>query len=374
LTNRQGKHLMTLQNHVKTWVIFFIITIIILWFFKGILLPFVVGMAMAYLLDPLADALERLKFNRFMATFTVLAIMMIAFVGGAFLIVPLVVKQIAGLVELLPSYIAKLQELANQWMPEVYSYVGEERIVQLEEGAANFLGQGLGFATKFASSIMQSGLAVLNGFGLLVVTPVVTFYMLLDWDRMIAKADTLLPRKHRKEIKLVLKDIDNAMSGVIRGQSSVVAILSVFYAASLSIAGLNFGLAIGLISGLLSFIPYVGFSIGLVLSVGVALVQFWPDWIMIVTIIMIFMVGQFLEGNVLYPKLVGASINIHPVWLMFALFACGLIFGFVGLLLAVPLVAISGVLIRFGLEKYKTSTLYLGEKEVKVGARAKKKK
>jgi predicted PurR-regulated permease PerM len=352
---------MSVQNHVKTWIIMLIISIVLLWLFRGILLPFVTGLALAYLLDPLADKLEKWKFNRFMATLVVMVVMMILFLGALFLIVPLVISQVAGLAEKLPTYIAQLQALANQWMPEVYSYVGEERIVQLEEGMSSALGQGLGVAGNLASSIMQSGLAVLNAFGLLVVTPVVTFYMLLDWDRMVAAADKLLPRKNRDEIRSVLKDVDKAMSGVIRGQSSVVLILSVFYATSLSLTGLNFGLAIGLIAGLLSFIPYVGFSIGLVLSVGVALVQFWPDYLMVGIVFSIFMAGQFLEGNVLYPKLVGASIGIHPVWLMFALFACGLVFGFVGLLLAVPLVAIIGVLVRFATKKYKDSSLYLGE-------------
>ncbi len=363
---------MTLKNHVKIWLLVLAITIVLLWLFKGILLPFVVGLALAYLLDPLADRLEKWKFNRLFATIIVIFFMILIFVGAAFLIVPLVASQVVGLLEKIPTYITQLQLLFNQWLPEVNSYIGQERIAQIEDSLSSMFGQGLGVATNILSSVMQSGLAVLNAFGLLVITPVVAFYMLLDWDKMVAASDKLLPRKNRAEIRTVLKDIDKAMSGVVRGQSSVVLLLCIFYATSLSLVGLNFGLAIGLISGLLSFIPYVGFLVGLLLSVGVALVQFWPDWLMVTIILAIFMVGQFLEGNILYPKLVGSNIGIHPVWLMFALFASGFIFGFVGLLLAVPLVAIIGVLVRFALSKYKVSELYLGEVKKTGGKTVKK--
>jgi predicted PurR-regulated permease PerM len=150
------------------------------------------------------------------------------------------------------------------------------------------------------------------------------------------------------------------MAGVIRGQGGVILVLTIYYSTALSLVGLNFGLAIGIIGGLLSFIPFVGFLTGFVLSMGVALVQFWPDdWVFVLIVLAVYMVGQFLEANVLYPKLVGQSININPVWLMFALFAFSLLFGFVGLLLAVPLAAVSGVLTRYALRKYQESALYL---------------
>jgi predicted PurR-regulated permease PerM len=190
---------------------------------------------------------------------------------------------------------------------------------------------------------------------------VVAFYLLVDWEGMMRKVDDLLPRPHHEEIRGVLMDIDKAMAGVIRGQGGVILVLCVYYATALTITGLNFGLAIGLIGGLLSFVPYVGFFTGFALSMTVALVQFWPgQWVFILIVLAIYGVGQFLEANILYPKLVGQSININPVWLMFALFAFALIFGFVGLLLAVPLAAISGVLTRYALSKYRASSLYLG--------------
>jgi predicted PurR-regulated permease PerM len=196
----------------------------------------------------------------------------------------------------------------------------------------------------------------------LFITPVVAFYLLLDWDGMVKRVDDLLPRQHRPEIRGVLAQIDRAMAGWLRGQGSVIVVLSIYYCTALWLVGLDFGIAIGLIGGILSFVPYVGFLIGFALSLTIALVQFWPDmWVRLLIVVGIYIVGQFLEGNILVPNLVGQSININPVWLMFALFAFGLLFGFVGLLLAVPLTAMAGVLIRYALLKYQESSLYLGE-------------
>ena len=184
--------------------------------------------------------------------------------------------------------------------------------------------------------------------------------MLADWDRLVAKVDSWLPRDHAEAISAIFSDIDAAMAGFIRGQGTVCLLLGLFYALALTVAGLKFGLVIGLGAGLLSFIPYVGALVGGVVAIGVGLVQFWPDFASILIIIGIFAVGQFIEGNFLSPKLVGSSIGLHPVWLMFALFAFGYVFGFVGLLLAVPLAAAAGVLVRFALNQYLASKLYRG--------------
>lgn len=334
--------------------------ILMLWVFRGVLLPFVVGMGLAYLLDPVADALERIKFNRFWATCVVMTIVMIIFVGSFLLVVPLVIQQATGLATRLPGYIIQLQGLANAWAPEFYEFLGEERFAQIENSLADLLSSGVAIMGNFTAQALQSGLTILNALGLLIITPVVAFYLLLDWDKMTAKIDDLLPRAYRDEIRGVLEDIDRSMAGVIRGQGSVVLILALFYAVSLSLIQLNFGLAIGVTAGLLSFVPYVGFLVGFVLSFGVALVQFGPDGLMVGGVVAIFLVGQFFEGNILYPKLVGESIGVHPVWLMFSLFAVGILFGFVGLLLAVPFVAIAGVLVRFLIGKYRGSPLYQG--------------
>jgi predicted PurR-regulated permease PerM len=177
---------------------------------------------------------------------------------------------------------------------------------------------------------------------------------------MIAAVDSWVPVRFRPTVRRLAQEIDHSVAGFIRGQASVCLILGTFYAVGLSLIGLNFGALIGMTAGLLSFIPYVGSLTGLILSVGVAIVQFWPDWTWIAATLAVFVVGQFVEGNILSPKLVGASVGLHPVWLMFALLAFGSLFGFVGLLLAVPLAAAVGVLVRFALERYLESTLYHG--------------
>ena len=351
---------MSLQNQIKIWLFLLAITILGLWVFRGILLPFILGMALAYLLDPVADQFERWHFKRIWASVIILAAAIAVFATAFLMIVPLAVQQAIGLAFRLPGYVNQLQELANERVPELFAALGEERVAQFQNTLAELLNQGIGIVAGLLAQVMQSGLTLINALGVLIITPVVAFYMLLDWDRMSATFDSLLPRAYRSEIRLVLDDIDQAMSGFIRGQGAVMIILSIYYGVTLSFAGLNYGIAIGLTTGLLSFVPYVGFLTGFVLSMGVGIVQFWPDGVMIAVIFGIFVVGQFIEANVLYPNFVGNSIGVHPVWLMFALFAFGLIFGLIGIVLAVPMIAITGVLVRFAVRKYKESVLYLG--------------
>lgn len=351
---------MSLQNQIKIWLFLLAVTILALWVFRGILLPFILGMALAYLLDPVADQFERWRFSRIWASVVILAVAIAVFATAFLLVVPLALQQAFGLALKLPGYVNQLQELANERVPELFSALGEERVIQFQNTLAELLNQGIGIVGGLLAQVMQSGLTLINALGVIIITPVVAFYLLLDWDRMSNTFDSLLPREHRDEIRGVLDDIDEAMSGVIRGQGAIMIILSIYYGVTLSFAGLNFGIAIGLTTGLLSFVPYVGFLTGFVLSMGVGIVQFWPDGMMIAVIFGIFAVGQFLEANILYPNFVGSSIGVHPVWLMFALFAFGLIFGLIGIVLAVPMIAITGVLVRFAVTKYKSSVLYLG--------------
>ena len=192
------------------------------------------------------------------------------------------------------------------------------------------------------------------------MTPVVAFYMLLDWDRMVAKVDSWVPREHVATVRAIASDINTSSAGFVRGQGTLSLALGIYYAIGLTITGLNFGILIGLFAGLISFIPYVGSLVGLVLSVGLAIIQFWPDYFMIGAVALVFIVGQFVEGNILHPLLVGKSVGLHPVWLMFALFAFGALFGFVGLLIAVPAAAAVAVLVRFAINRYLESPLYRG--------------
>jgi predicted PurR-regulated permease PerM len=351
---------MTFQRQVVFWACAFLLFGLGLWLFQDILLPFLAGFVLAYLLDPVADALERLGLPRMAATLLILCLTVLVLVVSLVLVAPILADQIgkfaANLPPTLTTLVHRFNEAAPQWFKDLLARSGTNLPASMTEIA----GRAAGWIGTLLASILSGGLALLNLLSLLVVTPVVAFYLLIDWDRLVARVDQWLPRQHAETIRAIARDIDAAMAGFIRGQGAVCVILGVFYALGLTLAGLNFGLLIGLGAGLLSFIPFVGSLAGGLVSIGMALVQFWPHWPSVLMVGAIFLAGQFIEGNFLSPKLVGDRVGLHPVWLMFALFAFGYLFGFVGLLLAVPLAAATGVLIRFALGKYLKSPLYQG--------------
>jgi predicted PurR-regulated permease PerM len=350
----------SLRRQAIFWLVSIAVLVLFLYVFRSILLPFLAGLALAYFMDPVADFLERRGLSRLAATVVILLMFVVVFVIALVLVVPILATQLSEFIARFPGYMAQLQSalsstsLSTTWLSD-YLGINPE---SLQDGLDELLKQGAGFLTTLVQGIWSSGKAVVDVAGLLVVAPVVAFYMLLDWDKMVARVDSWIPRDNVENVRRIGKDINTAIAGFVRGQGTVCIILGVFYAVGLTVAGLNFGLLIGLFVGLISFIPYVGSMVGLVLAVGVALVQFWPDWIMVMIIAVIFFVGQALEGNILQPKLVGGSVGLHPVWLMFALFAFGMLFGFVGLLIAVPASAAVAVLVRFALDKYLDSDLY----------------
>jgi predicted PurR-regulated permease PerM len=365
---------MTLQRQASFWFVALLVFIGVVWLLQDILLPFIAGFVLAYFLDPVADALERLKIPRVLATLLILSVAIAAVVIGILVVVPILADQALKLAQDLPdlakALVARLDEVTPQAVKDLLAKAG---------GApSDSLGDMAGKATGWFATVMQSvwsgGMALVNVLSLLIITPIVAFYLLADWDKLVAKIDSWLPRDYVDEVRMIARNIDSAMAGFIRGQGTVCLLLGVFYAVGLSLAGLKFGLAIGLGAGLLSFVPYVGAIIGGVLAIGVGLVQFWPDYSAVLLIIGIFAAGQFLEGNFLSPKLVGGSIGLHPVWLMFALLAFSYMFGFVGLLLAVPLAAVVGVLVRYGISRYLGSRLYTGVPPPVVTAAAKPRK
>ncbi|MBB5751452.1 AI-2E family transporter [Prosthecomicrobium pneumaticum] len=351
---------MTLQRQIGFWLAALVVFLVFLLLFSSILLPFVAGMAVAYGLDPIADWFERRGMSRLMASLTILVLFVLIFVLALILVVPVLANQLAGFIERLPGYVERLQFLATTMLGSRVMKFLEIDTEALRGSMGQLMSEGASWLTSLLQSIWSGGQTLLSILSLFVITPVVAFYMLLDWDRMVARVDSWLPRNHVEDIRAIARDIDAAVAGFVRGQGLVCVVLGLFYALLLGAIGLNFGFLIGFGAGVLSFIPYVGSTIGFVVSVGVALVQFWPDWIWIVATVIIFALGQFIEGNILQPKLVGASVGLHPVWLMFALFAFGVLFGFVGLLIAVPAAAAIGVVMRFGMTKYLTSAIYRG--------------
>jgi predicted PurR-regulated permease PerM len=356
---------MTLRNQVLVWVGFTVVVILLIWLFRPILLPFIIGITLAYVLNPAVNFVQRGGIGRGWASLIVLLAVLALIIGVLLMMTPLIVSQVAGLVGRLPGYVTELQLVVQSIDPQLNEWLGHERALQVEAMLAQFLGSGVEFVGNLTAQVAQSGLTVINTIAVLFLTPVVAFYLLLDWEAMVGGVDDLLPREHRREVRTVLDQIDRSMAGVIRGQGGIMLVLCIYYGTALTLTGLNFGLVIGLITGLLSFVPFLGFITGFVLSMGIATVQFAPDWLFVGIVLIVFVIGQFLEANILYPRFVGQSININPVWLMFALFAFFFLFGIVGLLLAVPLSAITATLIRYAVGRYKGSALYRGERPPK---------
>jgi predicted PurR-regulated permease PerM len=350
---------MGLRLQVSFWIAALVLLVGTLWLLSEVLLPFIAGMGLAYLFSPLARRLERAGMSRMVAALLIIIAFVLCFIVLILLIAPMLGGQLTAFVENVPEYVRRVQAVVadRPWLREAFGDSWAK-----EASLADLVKQSAGWFTTFLRSLWSGGQALIALLSLVVVTPVVAFYLLYDWDRMIATIDGWVPVQHRDTVRALALEIDQAIAGFVRGQTGVCLILGSFYAVALTLSGLNFGLLIGLVSGLITFIPYIGSMTGLLLSSGVAVAQFWPDWTWILLILGIFFAGQFLEGYILVPKLVGESVGLHPVWLMFALFAFGYLFGFVGLLMAVPMAAAVGVLARFGLRRYLASSLYNGDR------------
>jgi predicted PurR-regulated permease PerM len=350
---------MHFERNIVFWLAALGVFVGLLWLLSPILLPFVLGMALAYMLDPLNRRLTKRGMSRVVASFVILASFALLGVILLLLITPPLLKQLSSFVENAPAYAERLEGLLSDsnypWLKHVFgdNFGGDK-------SAGDLMNQAIGYLTGFFASLWSKGQALLSILSLLIITPVVAFYLGSDWDRMVSSIDKLIPLHQRDTVRNLAREIDASISAYVHGQSGVCLILGSYYAVALTLAGLSFGFLIGVVCGLISFIPYVGSLTALVVSLCIALAQFFPDWGRILIVAGVVLFGQFIEGNVLSPKLVGHSVGLHPVWLMFALFAFGYLFGFVGLLLAVPLAAAAGVLIRFAIRRYLASPLYTG--------------
>ncbi|WP_281983278.1 AI-2E family transporter [Thalassorhabdomicrobium marinisediminis] len=364
------------QKQFQYWGIAAVVFGLLLWALGDVLVPFILGGAIAYLLDPIADRLERWGMGRVMATVTITITSILLFFLIFLLVLPTLIgqlgdllRQIGMLVENLPAMWDELKVFLSERIPslDLQGDFVQEQLVTLGEAIQARSG-------TLVAALLNSAQGILNVVILLVIVPVVAFYLLMDWDRMVAEIDGLLPLDHRATVRRLARDIDHTLASFLRGQGTVCLILGTYYAIALMVAGLNFGLIIGFIAGLISFIPYVGALVGGVLAIGMALIQWWggsevvngetvevaTNWLRIGIVGAIFAFGQFFEGNILTPKMVGNSVGLHPVWLILALSVFGSLFGFVGMLVAVPVAAVIGVLMRFVIAEYKRGQLYKG--------------
>ena len=347
----------------RFWLAVAAVFLVLLWLLNDILLPFVVGMVVAYFLDPLVTRLQRLGMSRTWATTIVTICAALIAVGVAMAILPPLFGQVQSLILSVPDYAVKAATRIQPLIEPLRERLGLPplSLQELQNELTQRAGQVLAVAGTIATKVAQGGLALFNLLTLLFLTPVVTFYLLRDWERVLASVDSALPLDHADTIRRLANEANQAIAGYLRGQALVCIALGTIYAVGLSLVGLKFGLVIGFIAGAISFIPFVGTLVGAVMAIGMALAQFPPDWIGVAKVAAVFVIGQMLEGNVLSPKLVGDRVGLHPVWIMFALMAGGVLFGFVGVLIAVPVAAVIGVIVRHLIRRYRESELYRGD-------------
>ena len=340
-----------MTSAVKAWLGGLALFAALLYLLSDVLMPFVAGMAVAYFLDPAADKLEKWGASRIFATVIILAAFFIVVMAGIVLLIPLIQAQIVGLAARIPQVVEAIRHQAEPLLANLQASLTEQQIEELRQAAGSYAADVIGWIGGVLAGLLSGGLALFKLASLLIITPVVSFYLLRDWDRIIAHMDSLLPPGHASTIRRLTADIDDTIAGFVRGQANVCLILGFYYGIALSLAGLESGLLVGFGAGLISFIPYVGASVGLLVGVAIAVSQF-SDWLPVFIVAGIFIAGQVAESYVLTPKLVGDRVGLHPVWIIFALLAGAALFDFTGVLLAVPAAAVIGVLARFGQARY----------------------
>jgi predicted PurR-regulated permease PerM len=349
---------MSFNQPIAFWIALLLVLVIAVDLLGQVLVPFVAGMVLAYLLNPVAERMERWGMNRLVATLAIIALVIVIISVLIVLMVPVIVRELSYFIQSFPLYVRQLRALASDPShPWIGKLVGEG-LAEAEQSFGELTTLAANWFAAFLRSAWSGGRALISVLSLGIVAPIVACYLLYDWNKMIAAVDNWIPPAHRDVVHALAREIDETIGGFVRGQSALCLVLAVFYAATLSAMGLKHGALIGFAAGLLNFIPYLGSLSGLIISLCVAVAQFWPDWKPILLVPAIFVVGQSLGDYLLTPYLVGRRIHLNPVWIIFALFAFGYLFGFVGVLIAVPLAAAIGVLMRFTLRQYYASPIY----------------
>jgi predicted PurR-regulated permease PerM len=316
-------------------------------------------MAVAYLLNPVVERLERRKLSRTAATLIITLAFCLAVATVLMIVAPVLAGQLLGFARRLPQYADALRQRVLPLIELAKDALPPGTVEKLQATAMDYVGPAANWLAQVVLRLIGGGVVLVNLLSLAVITPIVAFYMLHDWPHIVTHVDTLLPRRHAATIREQIRLVDRTLAGFLRGQATVCLILACFYGVGLSLAGLDFGLALGIATGLISFVPYVGMGLGLVVGLSLALVQF-HSWLGVGLVAAVFAAGQFIEGNFLTPRLVGERVGLHPAWIIFALLAGGAMFGFLGILLAVPVAAVVGVGVRFAQARYLASAYYLG--------------
>ena len=334
----------------------------VVWLLAPILSPFVFSALLGWLGDPMVDRLEARGLKRNTAVLLVFSAMTLLLVVAAILLVPVLEQQIVTLVESLPRYRDWFVQVALPWIEhrtglQILSWLDPERLFQLIREHWQSAG---GMAATVLGYVSRSGFALMGWLANIVLLPVLTFFFLRDWDLLVARVGALVPRDHYDTVRRLARESDEVLGGFLRGQLTVMLILGVLYAIGLWAVGLNLGILIGLVAGLLTFVPYLGPASIVVFGGLAALVQF-GDWQHLAGVAVVFTVGQIIESYWLTPKLVGDKIGLHPMAVIFAVMAGGTLFGFLGMLLALPVAAVVNVLLRYAQDRYRHSRLYAGD-------------
>ncbi len=334
---------------------------LLIYLLAPILTPFMIAAVLAYICDPLVDRLEARKLPRTLAVVTVFVVLSLVAVIILLVLIPMIERQIDVFVDKLPSYINLFQ---TRLLPYIYQLLGisetDVQLFDLKSSLQNYWGNAGGFTQNALASVSSSGLAFVGLIANLLLIPVVTFYLLRDWDHLINRINELIPRRSQPVVARLARESDEVLGSFLRGQLMVMMVLAVIYSIGLSIVGLDLAVLIGLSAGLISFVPYLGFIVG-ILFAGIAVMVQFQDVLHLGYIAIVFGLGQLIEGSVLTPLLVGDRIGLHPVAVIFAVLAGGQLFGFVGVLLALPVAAVIAVILRYLHERYMESGLYGSE-------------
>ncbi len=344
------------------WVGGGVLAVLILDALQGALWPFIAGMVIAYFLDPLADRLEAIGCPRGVAAGLIVLVFLSLATAVVVLLVPVLVHQLAELASRIPDYLDQLRAFLKPQLAELQYRLSPEMAERLREALRTGIGDVFGLVGDLAGRLLGSSLALVNLLSILVIMPLVAFYLLRDWDRMVERVDSLLPRRAVETVRTLAREIDERLSGFVRGQALVCLVLATWFSVGLSIVGLDFGLVVGIGAGLIAFIPYVSTIVGVGTALGLALAQF-DSWPPILGVALVFGTGQILQDALLVPKLVGSRVGLHPAWVLFALMAGGTAFGFTGVLLAVPAAAAIGVITRYAVDRYRESDLFGDDSE-----------
>jgi predicted PurR-regulated permease PerM len=341
------------------WIGLLLLVLVVLGLVQSILMPFVVGFAIAYVLAPVVARLERWKIGRMPASFLVLLLFMLGLSLILAILVPLIQGQAIQLIASIPAIVSALQQQLTSLVELLQQHLPAEDVARLRDMLGTKTAEALTWLALLLQSLITGSLAILNILSLVIVTPIVTFFLLRDWEKMVAVIDSYLPRPSLETVRGQVRLVSDTLVGFFHGQALICLILAVYYAVTLSLAGLRSAVALGVLIGVLAIVPILGVTTGFILALSLATLQY-GTWTAILTVCAIFAVGQTVEANILAPKLLGDRVHLHPVWVIFALFAGGALFGFIGVLLAVPAAAVIGVLARFALSRYRQSTLYNG--------------